>query len=586
MQINLKKMDQVIQDKINIWLSQSYDQQTRDEIHRLQNENPQELVEAFYKNLEFGTGGLRGIMGVGTNRMNRYTVGSATQGLANYLTKCFKNEEIKVAISYDSRHHSREFAEISAAVLSSNHIRVFLFDNLRPTPELSFAVRYLNCHAGIMITASHNPKEYNGYKVYWQDGGQLVPPHDGNVIKEVNKITSVNQVKWQKNTALIESIGVDIDKVYLENVLKLRMNSDLINKAKNLKIVYTPLHGTGIELVPKALEMFGFHNVIVVDEQATPDGDFPTVKSPNPEEKSALLIALHKADIEHADLLLATDPDADRVGIAVRNSNDEMQLLNGNQTGTLLFHYILSQYQLHSKLNGNQFVVKTIVTTDLIERIATDYNVECENVLTGFKYIAEAIRKQESCKEFIIGGEESYGYLIGDFVRDKDSISACCMIAEMAAFYATTGTAKHKLLTDILTDIYRSLGYYKEDLLSITKTGKEGLEEIQKMMDNFRSNPPKKLGGQPVVMMKDYESHKYYTFEHQTNGILDLPTSNVLQFYTADNSKITIRPSGTEPKIKFYFSVVEPLKKRGSAIETEEILNQRIRTLKKDIVNE
>lgn len=577
-------MNSAIQNKVNIWQSDDYDLETREEIIRLQNNNPQELIESFYKNLEFGTGGLRGIMGVGTNRMNRYTVGSATQGLANYLLKCFKNEKLRVAISYDSRIHSREFAEIAAAVLSANQIYVFLFSDLRPTPELSFAVRHLNCHAGIMITASHNPKEYNGYKVYWQDGGQLVPPHDLNVIKEVNKISAVNQVKWQANSKFIKKIGQEIDNAYLEEVLALQINSPSNSKAKNLKIVYTPLHGTGITLIPKALEMFGFKNVYIVESQAVTDGSFPTVKSPNPEEKSALALALKKAEEVDADLILATDPDADRVGIAVRNGNGEMQLLNGNQTGTLLFYYVLSQYQQHNRLSEESYVVKTIVTTDLIKRIAIDFNVECQDVLTGFKYITETIRTMGDDRHFVIGGEESYGYLIGDFVRDKDSISACCMIAEMTAYYLANGTLKHKLLPEILTDIYHTFGYYKEDLLSITKIGKEGLEEIQKMMDNYRSNPPKTLGGQPVVLMKDYEFHKYYNFEHHSNGILDLPTSNVLQFFTADNSKITIRPSGTEPKIKFYFSVVEPLKKRDSVLETERTLNQRIEKLKKDIL--
>lgn len=576
-------MEAAIQQTIDTWLNEGYDQQTKDEIVRLQKENPQELVEAFYRTLEFGTGGLRGIMGVGTNRMNQYTVGFATQGLANYLNKCFRGNKVKVVISHDSRLRSREFAQITASILSANKIQVFLFEDLRPTPELSFAVRHLKCNAGIMITASHNPKEYNGYKVYWQDGGQLVPPHDKNVIKEVNKITSLSQVKWNGDDSLIKIIGEDVDKVYLDKIAKLTLNPAAIKKAKNLKIVYTPLHGTGITMVPKALDMYGFKNVYLVDEQAVPDGNFPTVKSPNPEEKSALELALKKADEVEADLILATDPDADRVGIAVRNAEGKMQLLNGNQTGSLLFHYMLSQWQSNKKLNGNQFVVKTVVTTDLISAIATDYNVECMDVLTGFKYIAEAILKNEGKKEFVVGGEESYGYLIGDFVRDKDSVSACCLIAEMAAFYFANGKVNHKTLTDALHDIYKSYGFYKEDLLSLTKKGKAGVEEIQQMMADFRKNPPKILGGQPVVMMKDYAVSKSYDLVNHCNTIIELPTSNVLQFFTADNSKITVRPSGTEPKIKFYFSVVEHIKKRSDIATEEAKLNAKIEQLKKDI---
>lgn len=576
-------MDTSIQKKIKTWLNEDYDQQTKDEILKMQSENPQELVEAFYRDLEFGTGGLRGIMGVGTNRMNQYTVGFATQGLANYLLKCFNDQKIKVVISHDSRLRSREFAEITAAILSANKIQVYLFEDLRPTPELSFAVRHLNCNAGIMITASHNPKEYNGYKVYWQDGGQLVPPHDKNVISEVKLITSIKQVKWEGDDSLIQIIGEDIDSVYLEEIAKLSLNPNAIKKAKNLKIVYTPLHGTGITMVPKALEILGFQNVILVEEQAITDGNFPTVKSPNPEERSALELALKKADEVNADLILATDPDADRVGIAARNAEGKMQLLNGNQTGSLLFHYVLSQWQHNGKITGDQFVVKTIVTTDLIQAIATDFNVDCENVLTGFKYIAEAILKNEGKRQFVVGGEESYGYLIGDFVRDKDSVSACCLIAEMAAFYMSQGKT-NKTLIDALNDLYKSYGYYKEDLLSITKTGKAGVEEIKKMMTKFRNKPPKKLGGQAVVMMKDYAMSKSYDFVNNSNEVIDLPTSDVLQFFTADGSKVTVRPSGTEPKIKFYFSVVENIRKRADIQDEEEKLVARIEQLKKDIL--
>ncbi len=577
-------MEKVIQEKINVWLSEDYDQATKDEIIRLQNENPQELTEAFYRTLEFGTGGLRGIMGVGTNRMNQYTVGFATQGFANYLLKCFRNQKVKVVIAHDSRLRSREFAEIAANILSANKIQVYLFEDLRPTPELSFAVRHLKCHAGIMITASHNPKEYNGYKVYWQDGGQLVPPHDKNVITEVNKITSLSQVKWEGNKDLIQIIGEEVDNVYLDKINKLALNPGVAKKAKNLKIVYTPLHGTGITMVPKALEMFGFKEVILVDEQAVPDGNFPTVKSPNPEEKSALELAIKKADEVGADLILATDPDADRVGIAARDAQGKMQLLNGNQTGSLLFHYVISQWQKTKKLTGDQFVVKTIVTTDLIRDIAMDFNVECRDVLTGFKYIAEAILQEEGKKEFILGGEESYGYLVGDFVRDKDAVSACCMIAEMAAFYMVNNKVNHKTLIDVLHDIYKEYGFYKEGLLSLTKKGKSGVEEIQQMMTDYQNNPPKELGGQPVVMMKNYLVSQSYDLVNHTSTIINLPTSNVLQFFTADGSKVTVRPSGTEPKIKFYFSVMEKIKKRAKIEDEEAKLDAKIEALKQDFV--
>jgi len=576
-------MDKTVQEKANLWLSDDYDVQTRNEVLRLQKEDPKALSDAFYRDLEFGTGGLRGVMGVGTNRMNKYTVGAATQGLANYLLKCFKKEPVKVVISYDSRLHSSEFARISAEILSANNIKVFLFEELRPTPVLSFAVRHLQCHAGIMITASHNPMEYNGYKVYWQDGGQLVPPHDVNVIKEVNKITSVKQVNWSANPELIEMVGEKVDKAYFNLVKPLSLHPESIKKAKKLKIVYTPLHGTGITMVPKALEMYGFKDVVLVEEQSVPDGNFPTVKSPNPEEKSALELALKKADEVNADLILATDPDADRVGIAVRNADGKMQLLNGNQTGTLLFHYMLSQCQKTGKMPQNPFAVKTIVTTDLIRRVALDYNVECFDVLTGFKYIAEVIRANEGKKQFVVGGEESYGYLIGDFVRDKDAISACCLIAEMAAHYMATNSANHKLLTDVLNDIYCSYGYFKESLLSLTEKGQEGVAKIKAMMDNYRQNPPKTLGGQPVVMMKDYSASRSYDLVNGTNELINLPTSNVLQFFTADDSKITVRPSGTEPKIKFYFSVVEPVEKKKDIAEVEARLDQRIETLKSDL---
>ena len=458
----------ITQMNIDSWLTGKFDQNTKKEILRMQEEEPAALSDAFYRTLEFGTGGMRGILGVGTNRMNKYTVGFATQGLANYLIKCFK-QDIKVAISFDSRNFSSDFASIAANILAANGIQVYLFDSLRPTPELSFAVRHLQCNAGIMITASHNPKEYNGYKVYWNDGGQLVPPHDKNVITEVNKIKDVDQVKWDGRPDLIRSIGKDVDNVYLTLIKRLSLNPEVVAENPDLCIVYTPLHGTGISVVPQALSDFGFKNVHIVKEQAVTDGNFPTVKSPNPEEHAALELAIKEAKKVKADIVLATDPDADRVGIAVRGKGGKYQLFNGNQTATLLFHYVLSQTKINP-LENNNFVVKTIVTTDLIEQVASDFNVECFNVLTGFKYIAEKIREFEGVKNFLVGGEESYGYLVGDFVRDKDAVSACCLIAEMAAYYKSV----HKrTLIQQLEALYRQYQYFKEDKVSLTEPGEE-----------------------------------------------------------------------------------------------------------------
>ena len=566
------------QQNIDSWLTGKFDQNTKKEILRMQEEDPATLSDAFYRTLEFGTGGMRGILGVGTNRMNKYTVGFATQGLANYLIRCFK-ENIKVAISFDSRNCSTEFASIAANILAANEIQVYLFDSLRPTPELSFAVRHLQCNAGIMITASHNPKEYNGYKVYWNDGGQLVPPHDKNVINEVNKIKEVDQVKWDGRPDLIRSIGKDVDNVYLTLVKRLSLHPEVVAETQDLSIVYTPLHGTGISVVPQALSDFGFKNVHIVEEQAVTDGNFPTVKSPNPEESAALELAVKLAKKEKADIVLATDPDADRVGIAVRGKGGKYQLFNGNQTATLLFHYVLSQTNINPTENNN-FVVKTIVTTDLIDEIATDFNVECHNVLTGFKYIAEKIREFEGQKNFLVGGEESYGYLVGDFVRDKDAVSACCLIAEMAAYYKTV----HKrTLIQQLEMLYRQYRYYKEAMVSLTEPGEAGMQAIQKRMSDLRENMPMTLGGQRVLKVHDYKSRCTCNMVSTTNDRIELPTSNVLQFVTADGSKITVRPSGTEPKIKFYFSVCEALNPEQSMEEAEEILAKRIDALKKDL---
>jgi phosphoglucomutase len=548
-------MDKYIEERVALWLNDDYDADTKAKIREYQQNNPDELTEAFYRDLEFGTGGLRGIMGVGTNRMNKYTVGAATQGLANYLKQQFPNQEISVAIAFDSRNNSSYFADITADVLSANGITCHLFPELRPTPVLSFAVRYLHCQSGVMVTASHNPKEYNGYKVYWNDGGQLVPPHDKNVIAEVNKIKSLHDTKWERNPDKVHIIDSSLDEAYLKLVHGLSLHPEAIAAQKQLKIIYTPLHGTGITMVPKALKMYGFENISIVKEQAVSDGNFPTVKSPNPEEKSALVMAIAQAETEKADLVLATDPDADRVGIAVRNSKGEMILLNGNMTGSLLVHYLLSQWKALNKINGKQFVVKTIVTTELIKRMADAYQVPCFDVLTGFKYIAEKIKEHEGQMTFIGGGEESYGYLAGDFVRDKDAVIACCLIAEMTAFYANQG----KSLYQMLLEIYHEYGFYKEDLLSLTKQGKSGAEEIAAMMVNYRNNPPKEIGGQKVVLMKDIQAGIAYHLDKGTQETIALPKSNVLQFFTADGSKITVRPSGTEPKIKFYFGVVGEL---------------------------
>jgi len=572
-------MDKYIEERVALWLNDDYDTDTKAQIKEYLQNNPDELTEAFYRDLEFGTGGLRGIMGVGTNRMNKYTVGAATQGLANYLKQQFPNQEISVAIAFDSRNNSAYFADITADVLSANGITCHLFPELRPTPVLSFAVRHLHCQSGVMVTASHNPKEYNGYKVYWNDGGQLVPPHDKNVTAEVNKIKSLHDTKWQRNPDKVHIIDSSLDEAYLKLVHGLSLHPEAIAAQKQLKIIYTPLHGTGITMVPKALKMYGFENISIVKEQAISDGNFPTVKSPNPEEKSALIMSIAQAEAEKADLVLATDPDADRVGIAVRNLKGEMILLNGNMTGSLLVHYLLSQWKALNKLDGKQFVVKTIVTTELIKRMADAYQVPCYDVLTGFKYIAEKIKENEGKASFIGGGEESYGYLAGDFVRDKDAVIACCLIAEMTAFYANQG----KSLYQMLLEIYHEYGFYKEDLLSLTKQGKSGAEEIAAMMVNYRNNPPKEIGGQKVVLMKDIQAGIAYHLDKGTQETIALPKSNVLQFFTADGSKITVRPSGTEPKIKFYFGVIGQLPDVQQYDEANAALQAKIKRIIEDL---
>ncbi len=564
---------QDIIERVKIWTSGNYDKETQQAVAKLVADNPTELIDAFYTDLEFGTGGLRGIMGVGTNRMNQYTVGMATQGLANYLKISFANlPQIKIAIAYDSRNNSAYFAQIVADVMSANGIKVFLFDALRPTPELSFAIRHLGCQSGIVLTASHNPKEYNGYKAYWNDGAQLTAPHDTNVIAEVRKIKTIDEVHMQGNPALIEIIGEKLDKAYIAMVKSLSLSPELIAKHKNLSIVYTPLHGAGTRLTPMALAELGFANIHTVPEQSIPDGNFPTIHSPNPEEKAALAMAVAQAQEVGADLVMATDPDADRVGVAVKNDKGDFILLNGNQTASILIHYLLLKWKEKNKLTGKEYIIKTIVTSELLKDIADRNGVKSYDVLTGFKYIAQVIRELEGKEQFIGGGEESYGYLIGDAVRDKDAVSACCMIAEIAAWAAEQG----KTFYNILQDLYLEYGFYKEDLFSLTKKGKTGLEEIQAMMSNFRQNPPTEIAGSKVTLIKDYEFQVEKNLQNNAQKSITLPKSNVLQFFTEDGSKITVRPSGTEPKIKFYFGVKAPLKSKEEFESTQKTLQNKI----------
>jgi len=568
--------DQRILNRANAWLTDEFDADTRKQVRDLMDHNPQELVDSFYQDLEFGTGGLRGVMGVGTNRMNKYTVGMATQGLANYLKKIFpENEGISVAIAHDSRNNSPYFARITAEVFSANGIRVYLFKSLRPTPELSFAIRHLGCQSGIVITASHNPPEYNGYKAYWDDGSQLIPPHDKNVIAEVQKITSVSEVRFSGDGNLIKMIGGEIDQAYLEKVHQLSLSPDAIKKHNDLKIVYTPLHGTGGELVPACLKQYGFHQVTMVEAQAVADGNFPTVKSPNPEEPAALAMAIEQANREGADLVMATDPDADRVGIAVRGLDGNFTLLNGNQTAAILTYYLLVKWKENQKLTGNEYIVKTIVTSEILKDMADKFGVECYDVLTGFKWIAEVIRLNESKKVFIGGGEESYGFMIGDFVRDKDAISACAMVAETAAWAAEKGQS----LYELLIDIYLEFGLYRESLISVVRKGKSGSEEIKKMMDDYRNAPPETINGSKVVMIKDYQLRVAKDLKAGREFPIDLPKSNVLQFFLEDGSKISVRPSGTEPKIKFYFGVKALLSSRDKFETTINELDSRVKRI-------
>ncbi len=572
-------MDTAILEKVNVWINGNYDDLTKNTIAQLQKENPDELADAFYRNLEFGTGGLRGIMGVGTNRINKYTIGMATQGFANYLKKTYGNEPISMAIAHDSRNNSRFFAETTAHVFAANGIKVFLFAALRPTPELSFAIRNLGCKGGVVCTASHNPKEYNGYKAYWNDGGQLVPPHDSNVIIEVEAITNVNEVKWEGGNANISLLGEEMDNAYMNMVKGLSVYPEVIAKQHDLKIVYTPIHGTGITLVPEVLNRFGFTNVTVVEEQATPDGNFPTVNYPNPEESETMSIGLKKAKELDADILLGTDPDADRVGIGVKNKKGEWVLMNGNQTAVLAFTYLMEARKAKGIAQDNDMVITTIVTTEMINQVAKDNEVACYNVLTGFKWIAEKIKELDGKKNYVIGGEESFGLMIGNQIRDKDAVSAVALLCEMAAYEKNEG----KTLFDKMIELYIKYGFYYENLISVTKKGMNGQKEIAEMMEGYRSNPPASISRAQVTTLLDYQLQKGTNLITGESWDIDLPKSNVLQFITTDGTKISARPSGTEPKIKFYFSVNAQLARAEDFDATYELLENKIKNIISDM---
>ncbi len=550
------ELEQQVLAKAQTWLDGNYDAETKKQVKWLMDNDMKELVESFYKDLEFGTGGLRGIMGVGSNRMNVYTVGAATQGLANYLKKNFAGEKIRVAIGHDSRNNSRLFAERVADIFASNDFQVFLFDSLRPTPELSFAIRELKCHSGVVVTASHNPKEYNGYKAYWTDGSQVTAPHDKNIIAEVEKITAVEQVLMGKNPENITVLGEEFDEIYLNKVHELSLSPESVKKHHDMKIVYTPLHGSGVRLVPASLKKFGFTNVQLVPEQAVVDGNFPTVESPNPEERKTMAMAIDMAAREGADLVLATDPDSDRIGVALRNREGEYVLLNGNQTLVLLMSYQLTRWAELGRLDGNQYVVKTIVTSQMANAVADHFQVKCYDCLTGFKYIARIIRDHEATTKYIGGGEESFGYLAGDYVRDKDAVSACSLAAEAAAWAKDT---MGLTLYEWLQELYVKYGFYREGLVSVVRKGKEGAELIQQMMVDFRQNPPKSILGSPVVKINDYKTLETLDVRTGVKSPIEEESSNVLQWFTEDGTKVSVRPSGTEPKIKFYFGVKAPL---------------------------
>jgi phosphoglucomutase len=570
-------METTYLERANLWLTGAYDEVTKNEIRGVMADNPSELEDSFYKNLDFGTGGLRGVMGVGTNRVNRYTIGMATQGLSNYIKSTVKGKEcISVAVSYDSRNNSREFAGITASVFAANGFRVYLCDDIRPVPLLSFAIRHFKCVAGVMITASHNPPEYNGYKVYWEDGAQITAPHDKNIIKEVEKISDINNVKFTGEASEIHLVGKELDDAYLKSILSLTLSADLVKKFNHLKIVYTPLHGTGVKIVPRALKEIGFNNIINVPEQDVSDGNFPTVKSPNPEESSALKMALEKADETGADLVMATDPDADRIGIAVRDKSGKMTLLNGNQMASILSYYILERWRETGRLkeggNPDFYMVKTIVTTDLLKSMSESYGVEIFDVLTGFKYIAEVVRENEGKRKFICGGEESYGFNVGEFVRDKDAVISALLVAEAAAWAAEMGIS----LYELLIDIYVKFGFYKERLLSVTKRGIDGSEQISMIMKRLRESPIQNLGESEVVLIHDYQKSESVDMISDLRFKINLPQSNVLQFVSADNSIVSVRPSGTEPKIKYYFGVKENLGNKEDFERVESILDSKL----------
>ncbi len=569
----MKDLVQLVQSKAQTWLdSPVIDDKTKAEVKSLLSKpDPKELIDNFYKDLEFGTGGLRGIMGAGSNCMNQYTVGVATQGLANYLNKTLPGKKIKVAIAHDSRNNGRFFAQVAADVLSANGIDVYMFPELRPTPLLSFAIRYLKCDSGIVVTASHNPKEYNGYKAYWNDGAQVVPPHDKNITTEVKSITSFEQVKFTSNPAKIHTIGPEVEAAYYEEVKKLIPNKSVITKHHNIPLVFTGIHGTGITMVPECLRQIGFTNIQVVEEQNTPDGNFPTVQSPNPEEKSAMELAIKKGKAVGATIVMATDPDADRVGIGVRKADGEFILLNGNQAFCLMMYFILKN--LNEKDKDNAYIAKTIVTSELVDTMAARLGIACYNTLTGFKYIAELMGKLDGKMRFIAAGEESYGYMVGDFVRDKDAVSACAFFAAMAA----NATDEGKSMYDWLIDMYADFGYYKENLLNITKKGQQGEQEIKAMMEKFRNNPPAEIIGSRVERLLDYKILKEKNLITGKESVLDFPSSDVLQFYLEDGSKVSVRPSGTEPKIKFYISVHAKMKSKAEFEAVSILLDQKIK---------
>ncbi|MDL2320059.1 phospho-sugar mutase [Alistipes sp. OttesenSCG-928-B03] len=574
-----KKIEEAVMSRVASWLEGDYDAATKERIKWLIENDPKELNESFYKGLEFGTGGMRGIMGAGTNRMNIYTVGMATQGLSNYLKQAFPDEEIRVAIAHDCRNHSREFAERVADIFASNGFRVFLFDSLRPTPELSFAIRELSCHSGVVVTASHNPKEYNGYKAYWQDGAQVTAPHDANIIKEVEKITSVGQIETGRNQGNITILDQEFDRVYLDAVKSLSLSPEAVEANRDMKIVYTPLHGSGVILVPAALREFGFNNIHTVREQNIIDGDFPTVVSPNPEERTAMKMALELGGQIGADLILATDPDADRLGIAVPDGEGNYVLLNGNQTCVLLTYYICRRWSELGRIDGRQYVVKTIVTSEMVGRVAESFGAKYYDCLTGFKYIAEIIRNKEGAEQYICGGEESFGFLPCDFVRDKDAVCSCALAAEATAWARSKGISLYQLVKEL----YVKYGFFREDLVSVVRKGQEGQQEIAAMMEGYRNNPPHEIAGSPVVIVRDYQAettHNLRTGETRPTGI---ERSNVLQFLTADDTIVSVRPSGTEPKIKYYIGVREELSCVEQFDRVNQVLADKIEAVKREL---